>query len=470
MLESDLRPTNLVEQVRAVVLGGRSGGLDVDDLESGEDFISHHERGETRARDLGAAVSINDSALSELLPDILCGGTRAWSFGRDLAATSLGPRVTWARMVDALERLSPEQRNVQALRGFLAELWDQDRELVQALLDEALDHSALAVYLPVLQSAVYLDARGLGRFKKALNSDVAPIQMYRELAYGRTTDFLTGSDLKDLLVLIADKQDGFDVALEILSMHLYLDQSAKREHDPVLLEAGRELMHRVKFKKGRDRDDYNLATLARACLRGGEGGPVASTVAKRLKRAVEHYESYAFQNDQLLKSLLDVQPTAVLDALFAHDGDSGAIELFDHLGSHRPNPADAITCDTLIDWCRSGPETRYSLMASIVAFARSAGESGPRVWSEQAKALLANAPDPRAVLTIFVERFKPMSWSGSRAAIVEANSHLLDLLDVEIEIQLRSYIMDVRNHLLLEASRQRQYEKEYDQQKDERFE
>jgi hypothetical protein len=72
----------------------------------------------------------------------------------------------------------------------------------------------------------------------------------------------------------------------------------------------------------------------------------------------------------------------------------------------------------------------------MITFARRAEKGGPQFWSEQAKAPLANAPDPKSVLAVFVERFRPMSWSGLRAALIEANARLLDSLEPEVSRNL----------------------------------
>ncbi|MNT69034.1 hypothetical protein D3C72_2073130 [compost metagenome] len=110
------------------------------------------------------------------------------------------------------------------------------------------------------------------------------------------------------------------------------------------------------------------------------------------------------------------------------------------------------------------------IAASIITFARRLEESGPRVWSEQAKALLAGAPDPKSVLAVFIERFRPMSWSGSRAAIMEANARLLDSLESNFPSSLMPYVFEAKAQLAQAVARERQQETEQDRARDERFE
>jgi hypothetical protein len=461
-LEANLGPSNLAERIRAVVLGDSSDWLDLQEFEMLE----------ATARALGAEVAADEAVFANLLSDLLRGGHKACAFGRGLAGASEDRRATWARLVEGLDQLPLEQRNVQVLMGFVAELWEQDRNLAQELLDAALDQPALVAVLPVLQSAVQLDERGFERLKRTLKSGQVPVWMYRNLAAGRTTDDLAGGDLKDLLVLVADQPEGFEVALEILFMRLYSDRAAQRAHEPELLDAGRKLLRRVRFRRNKHRDDHNLAGVVRACLTGPEAGPIAAEVAGRLRQAVASYETYAFDNDHVLKALLGVQPGAVLDALFTGDGrdQRAGAGVFDHLHDHRSNPADEISCEALIAWCDRDREARYALAASFVTFARRPDESGPQVWSEQAKALLTHAPEPRSVLAVFVERFRPMSWSGSRATLMEANARLLDDLGLEVSAEFMPFVAEAKDQLAREVARERLLETAEDRARDERFE
>ncbi|MGJ4748439.1 hypothetical protein ACQV5M_18915, partial [Leptospira sp. SA-E8] len=113
---------------------------------------------------------------------------------------------------------------------------------------------------------------------------------------------------------------------------------------------------------------------------------------------------------------------------------------------------------------------RFSLIASFVTFAHRDGENGAQVWSEQAKALLAYAPDPRSVLAEFIERFRPMSWSGSRAALMESNARLLDSLEEEIARNLAPFITETKARIARDIEEQREHETTYDRVTDERFE
>lgn len=471
-LEAELKPSSLQDRVRAVVLGDRSGGLDLDDMEVDEDVTSAAQRLAAIAQDLGAVVVASDATFEELLPELLCGGNQVWAFGRGLARASTDLRATWGKLVRGLERIPMEKRNLQILRGFLSEVWERERELAQGFLDRALDEPALASFLPMLHTAVEIDERGADRLKQALKSGKAPISMYQHLAYGRATDMLSGEALRDLLHLVSEHPDGFDVALEILAMRYFSDRLDKREHAPALLEAGRDLLQRIRFRKSNQRDSSNLADVVRTCFASSDAGPVAAGVASRLKQAVASYETYAFDNEVLLEALLEVQPLAVLDALLGGDESNqrAGIQMFEHIGAQRIKPADAVSCKLLITWCEQDRKKHYPLAASIISIYQRTKETETLIWTEEALALLTGAPDPKEVLTVFSRRLRPMSWSGSRAALMEANAKLFDDLEPYVGTDLMQEARLLKNQLIQEAERERDWETKQDSARDERFE
>ncbi|MGJ7609237.1 hypothetical protein ACSFA7_33230 [Variovorax sp. LT1R20] len=472
-LEAQLRPSTLPERVRALVLGTPSDfWLDLDSTDGDGDPMSAIKRSEAMARELGTAVAVDGVVLAELLPALLSGGYGTWAFGRGLADASADARLTWETLVRGLELIASEQRDIQVLRGFLAQLWEQDQALAQHFLDTALHQPCLLDFLPLLHSAVQLDERGSERLERALRELQAPVWTYRHLASGRTTEHVAGTVLRALLLCIANQPEGFDVALEILYMRLHLDDSAQRAHEPELLEAGRELLQRVTFKGRGQNEDHRLAGIVKACVTGPDADRVAAEIAVRLRRAVAAYETSSFDNEDLLKVLLELQPTPVLDALFDDDEENQltGISVFERLDSLEGSPADAISSDALIAWCERDRERHYLLAASIITFAHRPEANAPLGWSEQARALLARAPEPASVLARLIERFSPMSWSGSRAALMEANAELLNHLEPNIASRLERFVAQAKAQIAREVARERLSETEYDRARDERFE
>ena len=472
-LEAALKPSNLADHVRGIVLGNQHSSLDLDEMKEDEEQLdSAAERLEEKAFKLGAAVATDDVLFTELLPDLLRGGSRAWVFARGLASTSPNRRATWAKLIEGLDQIASEQRSYQVPNGFLAELWEQDKALAQELLDSALDQPILQAYLPLLHSAVGLDERGVVRLKKALSSGLAPIRIYESLAWGRATSLLPASLLKDLLLIISEQHDGYHVALEILYMRFFSDNSDQKEHAPELLELGREFIQRATFQMDGASGDHRLVDIAQACLIDPASEKIITEIVTRLRHAVANGETNAFCDNELLAVLLALHPMVVLDALFTGrpEEQEAGIHVFNRLTDHRGNAADAIPNKSLITWCEIEPENRYALAASIISFADGRQASNPLVWSEQAKALLSNASNPRLVLEVFIKRFLPDRWGVSRAALLELNAHLLNSVEPHIPSSLMPFAMEAKTRLLQDAIRERESETRQDRARDERFE
>lgn len=472
-LEHDLKPSGLAAQVRAFVLGNRSGSHYFEDLDENGDLVNSNEHMEATAHQLGAAVAADDTVFAEILPDILRGGNRAWSFGRGLANASSDPHVTWGRLIQGFEQVASEQRDVQVLRGFLAELWEKDRKIAQHILNSVPHQPQLQVFLPTLLTSVGLDEHSVDQLKRALTAGTVPVQTCRHLAYGRVIDHLADEVLKGLLVLIADQPDGFDVALEVLSMRLFSDRSAKREHEPELTETCRELLLRIKFRKNNyQRRDRQLSDIVKASLTTSDAYSIAAQISTRFRQAIASHEISGFDYDDLLAALLERQPAAVLDSLFSDESLENvvAVSVFYRLGRHRKNPADRISCDAMIAWCEKDRGRRYPLIASIVTFSRWSEATETLEWSDQAKSILTRTPAPRSVLEVFIKRFRPMSWSGSRASIMDANAQLLDRLQLYVNPDLMPFVTEAQTQLAREVTRERQRETQDDRVRDERFE
>jgi hypothetical protein len=69
-----------------------------------------------------------------------------------------------------------------------------------------------------------------------------------------------------------------------------------------------------------------------------------------------------------------------------------------------------------------------------------------------------------------VERLRPHSWSGSRAAILESNGKLLDLFDTRGNEALAAFLDEEKARLLGEADKEWAWENNVDKQRDQRFE
>jgi len=480
VLEQDLRPRDLVQNVRAIVLSTGLHSLDLDDFDEDEDAGETIDRPDKIAIALGKDVAHDETALMELAPELTSGEGRLWLFGRGLATAAPNPKNIWNLLVAQFCATADRERNAQVLRGFLQGLGEKDLKLADALLDAALFHKILGEWFPELQAAVPINHQGVNRLHASLAAGEAPIWQYRYLSGGRVSDPIPGLDLKTLLSEMSSKDGGFDVAVEILYMRLFSDKDQKRAIDPALIEAGRALLKHLTFTKNARNSDHRIGSLIKVCLSGADGIDGVKEICAAFLKAIAGHETYGLGYDHLLKSLFKVQPLAALDGFFdqSEEDQKRACQLLSDISHNHENPLDFVASAIILAWCDKKPAERYPLMAKAISIF--AGKSGPNrqaeteapalSWSETALALLDKAPKKADVLKKLVRHFRPMSWSGSRAAIMEARLPLLKLLEEHPDAAIVAFAKADGQRLKEEIAQERKHETERDKATDERFE
>jgi hypothetical protein len=475
-LDADIRPANLMDRIRGIVFSNRSAhlDLDLDDLEEEEpiDFTAAFERMNAAVRDFGRAAANDTEVFDALLPELVSGDGKLWVFGSGLGLGAEEPRKVWDALTGQLAATPRTEQNVQVLCGFLGALSERDAALANALLDGAVTHPTLGTWLPILQIAVPIDAKGVARLKQALALNQASIGTYGNLRMGRATDPISGPDLRDLLLMIAEKDNGYDVAVEILSMRIHGDHTAKRDPAPEVLETGRVLLRRLDFAALNRREDHNLDMIARASLKGEDGAALAAEIFRKLMQETADHHVRSYDNHDLVAAIISMQPTAALDTLFSGDERArrtGAQVVLDIARLIEANPLAAIPDDTLIAWCERNAPLRYPLIATVIT-PFLVGENARPQWTDTARRLLKQAPDRLAVFKELAEHFQPNTWTGSLAALMEARLPLLDDPEIKDDPALAAFVEETRTELKRAIEAQRRFETQRDRRRDESFE
>ena len=456
-LEDDLKPLNLADSVRGLVLGSR---------------YDHHkdENLEHCVFELGKTVAENLVSLEQLAPELVGRGHGTFQFGRGLAIGSMQPSDAWSILVESLRQLPAYQRYGGVLDGFVTGLRECNPDLADELMDKALEHPELQPFVPGFCATDFITPRDVARLKKAAAAGSVPARAFERLAGGSILRSIQAPDLKELALLVAELPDGYGPALTLLSQRFVLDCDDHAPHEHELVEAGRQLMSSPEFANPSNSLDDYLGEIVTVCAAAPEASSLAADCAIRISAAAFQRGSSAYSGR--FTALLKRQPSSVLDALFTgSDRDrQTALALFEDMGGSRTNRADAIPTADLMIWCRHDPEERFLLAARIVTFARHAdGNDGPE-WTEVAKQLIASSTDPCGVIKVFVERFEPRSWSGSEAAVVESNARLLDDAELAGNANLKSCLQEARSALAKTINRMRANELNRDRDWHEPFE
>lgn len=473
-LEKALKPADLAQKIRAIALGSRFRFVEYDEYDplDEDDSTSSLERHAELIKELGRELGKNEALFNLLISELLSVSGQQGLIGEGTAESCADPELMWHKMLEQLNFVSGENRQIVLFRGFLIGLKKRNLTLAESLLDQVMQDSQLGIYYPFLQTAVDLNDSSLDRLMRSLARGISPIGQYINLAFGRAIDALPDSGLKSLILEIAKKSDGgFNVALEILYMKLFGCQQRNITPSTEIIETGKELLLLLEIDRRDDKEDTRLELIAKSCLLGDGGADVAKSICNKLIEASKDYRTGARDHDDLLDGLLTTQPMATLDAFF--DGDEETIRLgqrfFGRLFSHRQNPVDVIDNSTFEKWCRYDPSVRYPILASIITPFKKFHDQ-PLKWTDQALFLLRNAPNKLEILKKFLVRFVPNSWSGSRAAIIESNMQLLDDLK-EFEVgDFAQYISQEKIRLKKYIEQERKSELERDRFSDERFE
>ena len=476
-LEQLLRPKDLAQNVLAIVLGDRGYSYDLvsvegqsegDDTDT-EDIRKRIDATDARVRSLGHAVASDTSVFERLIGELLTGRGFLWMFGQGLAEGSQDLQATWNQLRIQVAVTPPERLNPHILCGFLNNVHRINPELADDFLEEAVDDDIFGLWYPRLEASVDIDASGAKRLMRALSIGKAPIHMYSAMTYGGVTKTMPPQAVKDLVLEIAAKPNGFSVAAEILNMRLH---GEKEDPPQEIQEAGWRLLERVPFTGKDQREDYGLGEIAKACLKGDEGAGRVAELCRRLKKAISEHHTHVIYYDDLLGALLSVQPKAALDTMCGGDDielDYGLHLIEDTLGIKK-KLLGAIGESDLLAWCDEKPATRYPALAGAVVISTKEEEPGEREWSPIALRLLEKAPDRIEVLKRFVLQIMSSARWDANAAIVEANAKLLNKLEQYADPAVSAFLAEERVRLAQYVKRERRSESASDRSRSDRFE
>jgi hypothetical protein len=469
-IEELLRPKDLLERVRAIVLseGISIAGLDAADDQTAE--ILPFYRVESAAEALGREAAANEGVFAQVLPELTRSHELIWNFGKGLAQGAEKPLSTWDRLAAALAASGQQTPDFRVLHGFLNGLNAKDPELASVLLDGALRDERLAWVYPALQTAVGIDEKGVQRLMRSLELGKAPIRAYHSLVSGGVTHKIAGRDFNNLLLRIAVEPGGLDLAIEIL--HMRISFASNQSSPSELIDIGCELMRRLTFARRNDVDDYRLGIVARNCLVGHKGAATVREICRNLKDAVSKSETYPFYHAALLQLLFAAHPLAALDGLCGGDETDlrSGVNILDQAAQFRGNPFDEIPEGNLVAWCDQQPDVRYPAIAGGVTPFQHCGDPPRPQWTSIARKLLERAPDRVAVLKRFVDKFTPTAWTGQRAVIVESNAKLLDELAAYSDPALNEFVASEKKRLMAAIEEERTIDFLIDRERDERFE
>jgi hypothetical protein len=445
-LEAFLRPSLLVEKVRGLIIAGHSSPeLFSDYLTASELNDSTNRRDFDVSEALGEAVGLDDQAFSALCKELVTSdqGIYLFPFGRGLAKTYPDLRGLWARLRTAISAVAGMPVYVGVLRGILAGIEIRDRDLVEALLDDAVEDPILAEWYPVLQMAIVLDDCRCLRLRRSIDCGRADVRRYRGLTLGNITGGVSGESLAQIFAGLARLPHGSPVAIQELVWHFHNEDRAQRQQHPEILSVGKGLLQRADPCERYDHSDYNLSKLAGICLAGEDGQLIAKELCGKILGGLRNYKTYVNLQTHLLESLFRVQPLIMLDEFFM------ACSEVEHPISDfgwqptlsNRNPIN-YAADRLLDWCDRDPEPRYPWAARVISPIHFDAVAGREAWLPVVLEMLNRSADRASVTSELLGHLRRAIFRALDGSSGRVQMQLLETLKSSIHMDVRTVALE----------------------------
>ena len=485
-LERKLAPNSLAERLAIYVLPNQWGSLDFAEIDIGDE--ERHEKARKKideiCQQIGSELTNERVDFSLYLPKLLeSGSSRVFTVAKVVGSLATDPEQIWEEVERYILVSGHDGNFYNFLGGFLIGVSENDKEYANKLLDKIAITPRLHPFLPHVQSCVGVDSVGVRRLIEVIPSSSLPAWTLRQLALGRSTDNLDGDEFKQLVFAVAAKEDGLDVAVEILYMRIFSLRTDRKIITIVEQAVATELLASVKFENRSNLDSYRLAEIVKYCLRGPEDTNLAKLLCQRILGAIENYSISPSDYNDLVLELTEQFPRVVLDELVELEGSKVDTRrgLFGSFREQRPCPLRKIDDDQLLSWAHEKPEIRFTaLAASIVGWHGSEtkqdyDKSPDRAdviglnWTLAAWRLIHEAREPIPVLEKFLSRFRPSSWSGSLADLLVGREPLLETLALDPVQSIADWARNALAQLREETNYLRKFDADRVRDRDQRF-
>jgi hypothetical protein len=449
-----LRPNTLED--RALTFAQRKMQtlyFDMQDYE--EDYTAVERRVSEEGTRLGGELASNPETLRVVLPTLLNQEIfiPVPPLAAGLARKVRNPARVWAMLQSSYLELSEEERKPDFLAIFLSTLQERRATFVETALEKLSHDTEFASDFPRIQCAVVPGPKGVARLLQSMNSELVPSSRYQVIAY--ISDALTDKEFGTLFRPLAKRPGGFDACLHLMWLRLARMKALTSKPTAGLKTIGRDLLLQWDCDPHGSMMDYQLAEVVEKCMPGPGSEAVVRELCDRCSKKAHMSLFFLDQFPRLFTALMKVHPEDALSGLL----DSGS-KLQRRGGGRRRHHESgslfaALPEKTVIAWCEKGKPARYVLMAPVID-AISEADNGDTTWQPLALAILAKARNKEKVLAAYLQQFRPMSWSGSRASIMERRLGLFDELLLMPKLnRFHAFIQKEKANFLIDIERDR---------------
>ncbi|AKM32410.1 hypothetical protein AB870_01035 [Pandoraea faecigallinarum] len=436
----------------------------------------------TKIASLGEVAAAELGYLERLGPRLWEGKFDAlYPFGIGLARGSADIMATFEHLLHVVQRRAPAVLHPLVLQGYINAVHDMDPGLVRAMLERVLDHPLLRPHFIYLLGACKVAPWGVRKLLElARGGDFEPWQ-FRQLAYGRMHESISDGELSKLLAVLNRRDDGIYTTLDILGMRFFVGKDSTYVPSEELLSVGRGTIRNLLSGEWERIDLRRILGAERIvcrCLSASAPEQEIREIVKLLCDGVDAFRFYSSNLDVIITTLISNFPEIVLSEVFT--GGDRERRLIHHLftdGLSRSSPSlNSAPVARLVAWCQGDQDLIGRVATAVCAY--SAAEASdvrlehPKrvVLSEPIKALLEAAVDKQGIVNTIFSRIQPMSWSGSRADIMEIRGRAFAELLEHLLPEVRDLAAKMLERIEQLVRREREREAEEHSWREQRFE
>lgn len=472
-LEGLLKPKAIPDMIRAKLLDSNHLDLDLD----GDDADQHDKTAGERIRksnqvleELGEAAATIDSLLLELLPQLISTkvGASAFPLGVGVGKQIADPKWLLDAAKEHIASATPGAVGVLFLRGLLNGWHHASPACAEKFLDSAVTDEIWVKWIMDLH-CIPMNQAAYNRIHRSIKAGNTPAWQYSYLGMGRKTDSFSVAEIGELLCAIALLPDGGGVFLDVLSMVVHCASDHDDAYKESLAITCLNLLRSAEWGKllgDRANSGYHIESILEFSLKRLASSEAALEVLNGLVTCARTMEISYTARDAIkdaISMFLRHMPRQALDAIYVSGEEAYYRQMSPVIGrpynDRKETALSVVPVDVLVDWCNASPPDRYVFAArSCKLFdtrSRASEEhtnvdsvdDSDLVISDTALALLANAPDKKAVIEAYLKRFTPSGWSGSLAEILKKRIPLLDTLSLGNKEQLKPVLATARASL-----------------------
>lgn len=475
-LSEELKPISLEDRIRTYTASSRHGLLDmVEILAVDDDYSAAHKLAEEQSYELGKEAMAEPETLRRLLPEIITSDVyHIWYFGKGVGeVVDLGEAANlWEEALSAIVA-SSKQKQYAFLRGYIQAVANRDRNLTSRFLDDLLENPERG------DMFVDFQIRHLGRpndddrVRQSFEREHIPLWTYANFQFAMRRTETSDRLLYDVIqFLIGKGDDGIAIAKDIMNMRAHFIADDSLSSTQIERDLCRLILLKTNYESKSRKHDYELMKIASVAFEDQDTEELAERLCEKIASSLYSYRAYCNGYGNLVRLISEYHPLVVLDRLIGNPSkdDVRSLSYYEDLRDSDKNIVGKIPLDTILDWAVSGSMDRFRALAKVIHF-REGGEEGASYnWTELAMELINAAPDKIGMAEQLAMRFRPMSWSGSRADIMARYTPLLEMLSDHEEVALAQWAAERLKDYQIEIANERKWEAERDRGRDERFE